>query len=464
MKWCKRLIAFAGFGFVCLIGWLALRQPWVTQGPAVRMSPIRPILRADQVPPDSAFDLLLRAGEFKELDLNPIEYLDLPVYDTATPVQALAPDVLALLDALQPNLALARRAAATPAPQVPTVQSFYDKTGYLGITSTLVQIFTVSIWNHGLHGRIEDACNDFISGLRLNDIMSRGGPLRNFLYARAMMPNLFGSLWALGLDHHLNPAQTEAVSQALLQFEQEREPLAETCRNQLLLQLDFVDKLEAKKKPAILVFKESVVPGMIASLFGSSPTALRRNFKNAYAHLIDLAEKPFSPGAFEAVFPHLHATDTQTLLKYRDPFGAIHLRVELQCLARTQISELSLLAMLRGMRVFLAVRQWEANHDGRAPEKLEQLIPEFLPTVPLDPFDNQPLRYKIRDDRSWVIYSIGKNLLDDDGIAAAMGSSRDKDIIIPSKRFTPQPKPRKYTPPPKPRPKPTPFDPSRPVN
>ena len=54
------------------------------------------------------------------------------------------------------------------------------------------------------------------------------------------------------------------------------------------------------------------------------------------------------------------------------------------------------------------------RRNGSLPEKLEQLVPEFLPQVPIDPFDGQPLRYLVEPDR-YVVYSVGDDGKDDGG-------------------------------------------------
>lgn len=52
--------------------------------------------------------------------------------------------------------------------------------------------------------------------------------------------------------------------------------------------------------------------------------------------------------------------------------------------------------------------------QGHLPEKLDQLIPEYMTVVPRDPFDGKPLRWK-RTDGGGVVYSIGPDSVDDGG-------------------------------------------------
>ena len=54
--------------------------------------------------------------------------------------------------------------------------------------------------------------------------------------------------------------------------------------------------------------------------------------------------------------------------------------------------------------------------QGTLPTALDQLVPEFLPRVPTDPFDGQPFRYVARG-REFVVYSVGSDRTDDGGKA-----------------------------------------------
>ena len=55
------------------------------------------------------------------------------------------------------------------------------------------------------------------------------------------------------------------------------------------------------------------------------------------------------------------------------------------------------------------------RETGRKPQALDELVPDYLPSVPLDPFDGKPFRYKPDEG---IIYSVGKGLEDLDGAAA----------------------------------------------
>ena len=56
---------------------------------------------------------------------------------------------------------------------------------------------------------------------------------------------------------------------------------------------------------------------------------------------------------------------------------------------------------VRSQEAILACRRYRAR-QGRYPDRLEELVPEFLNAVPLDPFDGKPLRYNAEHHYIWT--------------------------------------------------------------
>jgi hypothetical protein len=61
----------------------------------------------------------------------------------------------------------------------------------------------------------------------------------------------------------------------------------------------------------------------------------------------------------------------------------------------------------------IATERYRQQHN-QFPAQLTDLVPDFLETVPQDPFDNQPLRYHL-EDAGAIIYSVGVDGTDNDG-------------------------------------------------
>jgi hypothetical protein len=62
----------------------------------------------------------------------------------------------------------------------------------------------------------------------------------------------------------------------------------------------------------------------------------------------------------------------------------------------------------------IALKRYQLEHRNY-PADLNSLVPEFVPKVPLDPIDGQPMRYRLSADGTVLLYSVGENGLDDGG-------------------------------------------------
>ena len=71
-------------------------------------------------------------------------------------------------------------------------------------------------------------------------------------------------------------------------------------------------------------------------------------------------------------------------------------------------------AFQRITQVSIALRLYRHEH-GRYPETLQELVPKYLPYVPIDPFDGKSLRYK-RLKSGFKIWSVGQDFKDDGGV------------------------------------------------
>jgi hypothetical protein len=84
------------------------------------------------------------------------------------------------------------------------------------------------------------------------------------------------------------------------------------------------------------------------------------------------------------------------------------------------------LALLRCSQSALAAERFRLAH-GRWPDSLSAMIPEFLPDVPTDPFDRQPLRFR-RCHQGIMIYSVGPDGHDDGGILNRQHFASGSDV------------------------------------
>jgi hypothetical protein len=86
-------------------------------------------------------------------------------------------------------------------------------------------------------------------------------------------------------------------------------------------------------------------------------------------------------------------------------------------------TQIEMAVRLRGAAVALAVERFRAVHDGKPPSSLGQLVPEFIQSVPEDPFSMAPLHYKLLP-LGYVVYSVGMDRHDNGGLDRNAPGSR----------------------------------------
>ena len=62
----------------------------------------------------------------------------------------------------------------------------------------------------------------------------------------------------------------------------------------------------------------------------------------------------------------------------------------------------------------IALERFRLKH-GEYPAGLRELVPEYLPKTPIDLMDGKPLRYRRKDDGTFLLYSVGEDGKDDGG-------------------------------------------------
>lgn len=72
------------------------------------------------------------------------------------------------------------------------------------------------------------------------------------------------------------------------------------------------------------------------------------------------------------------------------------------------------LALVRAARVAVAIERFRRDHAERMPARLDDLIPDYLDAVPVDPYSGWPLLLRA-EPRSYAVYSVGPNRRDDNG-------------------------------------------------
>lgn len=132
--------------------------------------------------------------------------------------------------------------------------------------------------------------------------------------------------------------------------------------------------------------------------------------KDAWRRLADEFDIPRRPGAsWDWPFPFRFISSRFT----RSLSGVIS-------------TDLQRRAGLRTARTALALERFRLKH-GKLPDALSELVPGFLKSVPFDPFDGKPLRYK-KLEKGHMVWSIGEDGTDHDG-----GVREDPETAMPGR-------------------------------
>ena len=98
----------------------------------------------------------------------------------------------------------------------------------------------------------------------------------------------------------------------------------------------------------------------------------------------------------------------------------------------------------------MAIRAWQLKHDGRFPPRLERIVPDELPSLPVDPYSGKPFGYIFKSSFSYtyaqntyaeehkmslespLLYSVGLDRRDDQG-STVHDQRMPKDIVFRSR-------------------------------
>ena len=184
--------------------------------------------------------------------------------------------------------------------------------------------------------------------------------------------------------------------------------------------------------------------GVLARLAGSNARATPHNVRAAFQHVVAVAEKPYSMSA-KAGYERFAETfrSPRNSLTIKDPLGYILASMFLPDMGQAHRKDAHGGTQLGAMALFLAVKAYEKER-GALPERLAQLVPDYLPRMPKDPFGGKPFHY-LRSNipglppEAWAVYSIGEDFTDDGGKAQGMlpdgARLASPDLVWPSQPY-----------------------------
>jgi hypothetical protein len=92
-------------------------------------------------------------------------------------------------------------------------------------------------------------------------------------------------------------------------------------------------------------------------------------------------------------------------------------------LARVHVRAIHLETERSVVLAALGLKRYQVR-SGRLPAALSDLVPDILPTIPMDYMDGKLIRYRLQPDGTPLLYSVGENGTDDGGSAEPADESQ----------------------------------------
>ena len=365
-------------------------------------------VRPDVAPEDNAFTYFLEATNHLVEATNRQWLVDFRIGKTP------ASDELRELIAKNAEcLSLLKRGTECAICLAPPVETIETLVPYVSPWLHMMEILEARSRLARLDGRFAEAADDLAVGLRFGDLVQKNA---SSLITHLVGVAMFGASAESAMELARDPA---APAEALAQLAEKLEMigpfnggLVEALKAEHRTAFNVVDGLGAKRDQrtmaAYLGFKTNRwATWFLTSRYSFKPNQTKRDMAAGHRIMIadagriyadmeryDVAEK--EGGRWAELLPNAIGDYLCLLLMPSDTI------VDVRC--RTD-------GIREGAKLTVACNRFE-REKGRFPETLAELVPEYLPEIPRDPYDGAPFRYSAEKGLVWAV---GTNLTDEGG-------------------------------------------------
>ncbi len=257
------------------------------------------------------------------------------------------------------------------------------------------QLLRVSAIYHASRGDAEAAVTAIGDGLRLSESLQREPALISYLVRIACLALTLNSIERSLSLTAFTDGQLKELSAALTQTG---------------TTLDFTQALVTERCAMIEMWRDP-------SRLGSTGPALRARMlpgmrQTWLADILDYMEAQIDASQLP---PVERLRKSRRINDEIQQLSFLHLMTKITMPALTRVAELDLRARahLELAKTALALERYRLA-GGKVPQRLEELVPQYLQAVPSDPFDGNPIRYR-RADPGYCLYTISEDGQDNGG-------------------------------------------------
>jgi hypothetical protein len=182
--------------------------------------------------------------------------------------------------------------------------------------------------------------------------------------------------------------------------------------------MDDLSSLSGSDPPSILKGKR--IPG-----YFFQPNRTKLTFANLYRDMITNAPLYYAEmnlydvedvlGLGESKLKLLPRPNAVGKILYAMLIPALDSLLERKCRAECDVA---------ATRILVGIHDYRKD-TGVFPEKIQDLVPEFIDAVPADPYDGQQFRY---DPQNRIVYSVGKDRKDSGGLSVLLSGSESDSV------------------------------------
>lgn len=288
-------------------------------------------------------------------------------------------------------------------------------------------------------GKEEQAFNEVFKIIKINHIIEDSqGPLIQYLTGLHNKERALIQLREMLPDTKLSSALLMSYAESLDEFKDSREGLTKGMKSECMLmintKLKFLDGIGTKEELEYIGANDAISRIKRSMGYFYKPNKTKRIMTDIFRLRIANTRIDYYKDFrfedpvidYDAIkIPRSKMANIKILFT-ENALGRIFLNVSLvdfpHSYKKRFLEEFSVV----GTQTLLAIKSyWQDNYI--MPSSLEELVPEYLKKVPLDPFDGQPIRYS---SEKAIIYSVGDDLIDDGGMPEDCMNLVEPTLII----------------------------------
>jgi hypothetical protein len=407
MRRVNRLVKRLAIGFVFLVlllGALAIigfyrgLTPLPKPPAGVRLEPLLPPISRQDLKPDNAAFYYAKAVDLLQSYKQSSESRSQMEAFVAGNIPADTRAIEQTLTDCREALNLCREGTHVSFCEMPSLDYTTNTTAFVAPLRQLARLLVVEGKLAERNGEAGRAITNDLAIVTLGRDCSKGGPIIYNLVGDSLIGISALNIRAFVLQKSVLPKETRYIMDQLDQIQKDSAPFADTLRYELadakeIMDRDMFERLKWGQKIA-------------------SRHAIFCTFDAAYGELIQDAEKPFWESNTKAITEKwVQSAKPTWLWVINRPIAHIMIGMLLPAMQSPRVKAVRANLEFEATRVVCAVKSYQLTH-GAPPEHLADLVPSFLASLPIDPFDGKSLRYR-HDGTNWVIWSVGSDLKDD---------------------------------------------------